>query len=171
MPRSADPSGGPREFADLSGWRKVAVSGTDVLAWLGALVDADLSDLGPGRALHGRLPTPAGAGTPVTVAVPGGSLLVVQDPTHSRDAHAALVERAATGGDITIEDRTADLVLFAFPGRTAAPDAAGSAATTPSCLGTGIDLFALAEDHDRLLRSLGRRFELIDDVERWRADR
>ncbi len=168
MARPAAVTDQSREFADLAVWRKLAVSGTGVLAWLGAAVDADLSDLGPGRALRGRLVSPDGTGGAVTVAVPGGSLVVVQDPRSSPDAGAALAERAA-GSDIAVEDRSAELALFAFPGRSTAPDAAGTATTTPSCLGTGIDLFALAEDHDRLLRSLGKRFDLIDDVERWRA--
>lgn len=176
MPHPGDAPRGSREFVDLSGWRKIAISGTGVLAWLGALVDADLSDLGPGRAVHGRLGAPNGSVAPVTVAVPGGSLVVVQDPAASLDAGEALAERAASG-DFAVEDRSADLSLFAFPGRTAAPDAAGTAVTTPSCLGPGSDgsdgsdVFCLTEDHGRLLRSFSRRFELIEDLARWRAAR
>jgi len=93
--------------------------------------------------------------------------VVVQDAEAVPHAGAYLAGHARD--QIGVVDRSGDLALFAFPDRTAAPDAAGTASTSPSCLGAGVDLFALTEDHDRLLRSFGKRFELID-FGRWQAE-
>ncbi|MDQ3708536.1 MAG: hypothetical protein M3387_04370 [Actinomycetota bacterium] len=160
QPAAGDATAPERLFADLSHWRKIAVSGSGVLAWLGALVTADLSDVAPGRAVQAQLS--AAAGNPAirfTVAAPGGSLLLLQDPDGAA-VDTALAPYAARAG-ILLEDRTADLALFAFPGRSRPPDAAGTAFSIPSCLGTGVDVLAMADDHDRLLSSLQRRFTAV----------
>jgi len=117
---AGDATAPERLFVDLSHWRKIAVSGPGVLVWLGALVTADLSDVAPGRAVHAQL-TPA-AGDPdirFTVAAPGGSLLLLQDPEGAA-VDAALSPHAAPA-DIVVQDRTAELALFAFPGRSRPP--------------------------------------------------
>jgi len=161
---AGDATAPDRLFVDLSHWRKIAVSGPGVLVWLGALVTADLSDVAPGRAVHAQL-TPA-AGDPdirFTVAAPGGSLLLLQDPEGAA-VDAALSPHAAPA-DIVVQDRTAELALFAFPGRSRPPDAAGTAFSVPSCLGTGVDVLAMADDHDRLLSSLQRRFTAMSAVD------
>jgi hypothetical protein len=70
---------------------------------------------------------------------------------------------AAAEAGIELADRSAALALFAFPERATPPDAAGTAMSAPSCLGTGVDLLSLAEDHDRLLRSFQRRFTQLEN--------
>lgn len=147
----------PRAFADLSHWRKIAVSGDRVLDWLGRLLDADLSRVAPGRACHAEA-------NGVTVTAPGGSLMVVQDSSQAPSVADLLSAHAASSG-ITVEDRTDDLALFAFPGRTVPPDVAGGAFSAPSCLGEGVDVFALAEDRRRLLASFAKRFRLLSEEE------
>ncbi len=110
-----------KRFADLSHWRKIAVSGPGVLAWLGELVTADLTDLAPGRAVPTQLsPTASTPAIRFTVAVPGGSLLLLQDPEDVA-VDAVLASSAAQAG-IELEDRSADLALFAFPDRGPATD-------------------------------------------------
>ena len=147
-------------FVDLSGWRKVAVSGDGVLAWVDAVCTVDLSGLAPNRACSAVARTPGGDGATFTVSAAGGSLYLLQHPGEA-PIQTLLADAAAAAG-ITLDDRSADLALFAFPGRDLPPDAAGTAISAPSCLGTGVDLLALAEDHDRLLRSFQRRFTQLD---------
>src|SRR6266540_722172 len=72
-------------FADLSSWRKVAVSGGDAFEWLNDLVSADLSGLGPNRARRSLLLSPTGRiRAEFTVAAPDGPLMLVQDPDQPR---------------------------------------------------------------------------------------
>ena len=158
-----------RAFADLSSWRKVAVSGGEALEWLNDLASADISDLGPGRARRSLLLSPTGRiRAEFTVAVPGGNLLLIQDPAQPT-AIDALLEPYVLSSDVQLEDRTGDLALYAFPGRSS-PDSPGTAVSTPSCTGAGADLIALAEDHDFLLRSLSTAYTLAgsEALEAWR---
>ncbi|MGH2732864.1 MAG: hypothetical protein ACRDJG_07985 [Actinomycetota bacterium] len=160
-----------KAFVDLSSWRKVAVSSRDPIPWLNGLISADIDDLAPGRARHGLLLSEAGGvRAELTVAVPGGNLLLIQDPAQPHPIDELLAPHAR-GFDVDLEDRTGDLALFAFPGRGREPEAPGSAYSTPSCLGTGgVDVLSLAEDHDRLLGQFGKRNTPAgpEDVEAWR---
>ena len=170
---TSDPSDPSRAFADLSEWRKIAVAGDGVLGWLGRLLDADLSQVAPGRACHAYArPVEGEQSVHVTVTAPGGSLMVVQDPD-STPSVVPLLSAHAAGSDISLEDRTADLALFAFPARTIPPDVAGGAYSAPSCLGEGVDVFALAEDRRRILGSFSKRFRLLESEElrRWNRGR
>lgn len=159
-----------RAFADLSGWRKVAVSGRDALGWLNDIASADISDLAPGRARRSLLLSPTGRiRAEFTVAVPGGNLLLIQDPAQSMPIEGLLAPYVLSS-DVELEDRTDALALFAFPGRSIAPDAPGTAISAPSCTGAGVDLLALAEDHDLLLGSLSGAYTLAGSaaLEAWR---
>src|SRR5262245_60133113 len=49
-----------RRFLDLSPWRKVAVSGTVAVGWLGDLLTADIVGLRAGEACRSFLLTPTG---------------------------------------------------------------------------------------------------------------
>ena len=85
---------------------------------------------------------------------------MMQDPEQSPsvvEALSGLIENF----DVALEDRTEALTLFSFPGALRAPDVAGTAFAAPSCLGAGIDIFALAEDHSYLLGSLQHGFKLV----------
>ncbi len=156
-------------FADLSHWRKVAVDGAHAFVWLDGLVAADLAGLAPGRARHAVLEA-EGTTLSFTVAVPGGTMLLIQDPAQPHSVLDALAPAAAAAG-VGLRDRSAELALFAFPGRPDPPELPGTARSTPSCLGPGADLILLAGDHDGVLRSLTRTLTPLGpaELEAWRA--
>ena len=157
-------------FADLSFWRKIAVSGGDAFAWLNDLVSADISDLGPGHARRSLLLSPTGrVRAEFTVAVTGEGPLLLQDPLQS-EAIDDLLARYVLSSDVTLEDRTQEFTLLAFPGRSDLPHANGAAVSAPSCLGRGFDLLAPESGHDRLVAGLERTLALAggEDVEAWR---
>jgi folate-binding protein YgfZ len=158
-------------FADLSYWRKVAASGADALEWLNDLVTADLSGLAAGHALHALFLAPTGGvRASFTIAVLDGTFVLIQDPMQPAPIHQ-LLERYVLSSEVTLQDRTSDLAIFAFPGRTDIPGLAGTVHWTPSCLGTGVDLMAAGEARDVLLRSLSERYRHAgnEDLEAWRV--
>ena len=158
-----------KAFADLTSWRKIAVSGADAVDWLNDLISADISDLASGRARRSLLLSRTGAvQAEFTVAVPGGNLLLIQDP--EQPSVQDLLERYVLSSDVELEDRTDQLALFAFPGRTSEPDAPGTEVSVPSALGAGVALVALAEDHEPILSRLSKVYPVgsPEDVEAWR---
>jgi folate-binding protein YgfZ len=163
--------GAGEAFADLSFWRKTAVSGRDAFGWLNDLVSADIAGLQPGQATRALLLSPTGSvRAEFTVAVQPEGVLLLQDPSqHERIAE--LLARYVLSSDVALQDRTDDLALFAFPGLSDPPPLAqGEAASTPSCLGTGLDLLMDLDEHDRLLDRLQGSFALAggEVVEAWR---
>jgi folate-binding protein YgfZ len=128
-----------RAFVDLSSWRKVRVSGSDALSWLGDLLTADIAALAPGHACRSLLLTPTGrirADVHVARREEDAMLLQPADqPEHVGLALSAYV----LSSDVSLEDRTNDLALFAIPGR-AASLVGVAGATQPSFLGSGIDV-------------------------------
>jgi glycine cleavage system aminomethyltransferase T len=161
-----------RAFADLSLWRKVDVSGSDALSWLSHIGSADVEDLAPGRARPTIIRSEQGIRCEVTVALAGASVLVIQDPGQPEAIHGALTELIGAY-EVALDDRSDALALFSFPGAVVAPDVAGTAFSAPSCVGAGVDIFALYEDHAYLLGSLQHGFMLIelDDVREWLGGR
>jgi folate-binding protein YgfZ len=162
---------GGKAFADLAGWRKIAVLGTDALEWLGDLVSADLSDLRPGRARRSLLLSPTGRiRAEFTVALSRGSLMLLQDSIQLRSV-GDLLAPYVLSSDVTIEDRSRALSLFAMPGREVSPNAPGAASSTPSCLGPGVDLISAANDGAGVLRSLRASFDEAteEELEAWRV--
>lgn len=159
-----------RAFADLSGWRKVAVSGSDSIGWLNDLISADISDLGVGEARRSLLLSPTGQiRAEFTVAKPGGDLLLLQDPAQPVGVDS-LLSPYVLSADVRMVDRSTELSLFAFPRRAGSPNAPGTMSSVPSCTGTGVDVIALADNHDMLLRAFSVSYTLIDaaDLEAWR---
>jgi glycine cleavage system aminomethyltransferase T len=161
-----------KAFTDLSSWRKVDVSGSEALSWLSYLGSADLTNLAPGRAQSTLVRSKDGIRIEVTVALAGPNVLVIQDPAQPSSILAAIEEAVGMYG-VSIEDRTDALALFAFPGAQVAPDVAGTAFSAPSCLGAGVDVFALSDDHEYLLGSLQHGFMLVGlaEVQAWLAGR
>jgi folate-binding protein YgfZ len=158
-----------KALADLTSWRKIAVSGTDGFDWLNDLISADISGLAPGEARRSLLLSRTGAiQAEFTVAVPGGSLLLIQDP--SQLSVQELLDRYVLSSDVELEDRTGQLALFSYPGRTSEQDAPGAAFSVPSALGAGVDLVALAEDREPILSRLSTAHPVAspEDVEAWR---
>jgi folate-binding protein YgfZ len=161
-----------RAFADLSGWRKVAVSGSDASQWLDDLVTADLSELAPGRARHALFLSPTGGvRAAFTVAVTDDGFVLIQDPGQPGPIQR-LLQPYVLSSDVALEDRSDQLALLAFPGRNEAPDVlVGQVApSAPSCLGAGVDVMAPASERDVLVRELKGRFAWAgdEDVEAWR---
>ena len=158
-----EPTGTDRTFADLTHWRKIAVVGADAFDWLEDLVHAGVTDLAPNRACHAELPGAAGS-VVFTVTVPGGSMVLVQDRDDPVPIDRALESRALDAR-IELEDRSDDMALFAMPGATEPPNAPGAAFSYPSCLGPGVDLITLAEDHDRVLGALSKGYRELSAAE------
>lgn len=159
-----------KTFADLAAWRKISVTGPDAIVWLNELVTADVSLLRPGSSQRCLLLDDAGGlRADFTAAVPGSSLLLVQDPAQPRNI-IDLLSIYTEGADVELEDRSAEISMFSFPTRPAAPDLGGTAFYSPSALGPGADITCLPEDHDRLRSSLSKMFSLAgpDDLEAWR---
>jgi folate-binding protein YgfZ len=159
-----------RAFADLSGWRKIAVSGSDAVEWLNDLVSVEISDLRVEEARRSLLLSPTGQiRAEFTVAKPGGDLLLLQDPAQPASVHSLLAPYVLSA-DVRMDDRSAELALFAFPRRAGFPDAPGTMWSAPSCTGTGVDVISRASDHNSLFRAFSDSYTLIDsdDLEAWR---
>ncbi len=158
-----------RAFVDLSAWRKVGVSGGDAIDWLDALLTADLTSLGANRSARALLLTATGrVRADVTVAVLDGSVLLLQDPVQP-DAIDGLLAPYVLSSDVEIDDRSDHLALFALPNVATPPDPPGAVLTTPSCLGSGVDVIVPTEDRDRVMTWLSGAFTQAseDEVHAW----
>jgi len=147
-----------RAYADLSGWRKVLISGPDARTWLNDLLSADLAGLADGTTRRSLLLSPTGRiRADVTVAATGRGLVLFQDPSQP-SAIDRLLGPYVLSSDVDLVDVTEDLALLAVPA-PGAPPAISAEVLRPSCLGPGADL--LVED-DRLP---GIRTNLSDLIE------
>lgn len=157
-------------FVDLSHWRKVAVSGRDAFSWLNALITADIAGLGPGQARRSLLLSPTGrVRAEFHVTVPGGQVVLVQDPEQPRSV-LDLLAPYVLSSDVALEDRTTDVGLLALPGHEDAPDLPSAAASRPSVLGPGLDVVLPAEDHRAALSRLALTCRQAgnEEIEAWR---
>ena len=163
-----------RAYADLSGWRKVLVSGPDARTWLNELLSAELSDLAVGATRRSLLLSPTGRiRADVTVAATARGLLLLQDPIQPAPIDG-LLGPYVLSSDVGLVDVSEDLALLAFPGRTDSPAPADVPAETlrPSCLGPGADLLV---DDDRFPETRTNLNDLIEAgpeaLEGWRIER
>ena len=159
-------------YIDLSGWRKVAVSGNDASAWLNDLVSADLTGLAARQSRRSLLLSPTGqVRADFTVMLYRDRFLLLQDPAQ---AHAidGLLDRYVLSSDVVLENLSKNLVLFAFPDRSELPVIGGDA-VTPSCLGPGIDVLSDTGSHKEMLEALAPVFRKAEAeaVEAWRVFR
>ena len=163
-----------RAFADLSGWRKVLVSGPDARTWLNDLLSADLADLAQGATRRSLLLSPTGRiRADVTVAETARGPLLLQDPIQP-----AFIDRLlgpyVLSSDVDLVDVTENLALLAVPGPGVLPGTPDLPAELlrPSCLGPGADLLV---DDDRLPEIRGALGDLTeagpDALEAWRIQR
>jgi hypothetical protein len=159
-----------KAFVDLSGWRKVRVSGDDAERWLNDLVSADIEGMAAGGSRRSLLLTPTGRiRAEFTVARRSdGELLLLQDPSQP-DVVDALLAPYVLSSNVELSDRTDALALFALPGGDCPPGASGC--IEPSVTGAGVDLVADADEHDRALASLvGHRTRVSEaHVDAWRV--
>ena len=160
-------------FVDLSRWRAVGARGADALAWLDALVSADLSGLSPGAARRSLLLSPTGAvRAEFTVAVGDDEILLLQDPAQATPVQTILAPYVLSA-DVRLGDRSGELTLLAFPAGAPEIAAPGARTSAPSCVGNGagIDLLAPAVRHDAIVASLAAAHTQADAgaLERWRV--
>jgi folate-binding protein YgfZ len=158
-------------FADLSSWRKIAVSGRDAFEWINDLVSADISDVAPGRARHSLLLSRTGAiRAAFTVSSWSGELLLIQDP--AQPSIAGLLAPYVLSSDVTMQDRSREVSAFAIPGQKAPIDVPDGDISSPSCLGPGgVDIFCSPDDRDRVFDTLSKTLSPAseDDIERFRV--
>jgi folate-binding protein YgfZ len=166
-----------RAFADLSGWRKVLVSGPDARTWLNDLLSADLADLAEGATRRSLLLSPTGRiRADVTVAETARGPLLLQDPIQP-----AFIDRLlgpyVLSSDVDLVDVTENLALLAVSGPGVPPGTPDLPAEVlrPSCLGAGADLLLDALDADGLPEIRGALGDLTeagpDALEAWRIQR
>jgi len=163
-----------RAFVDLSSWRKVGVSGGDAVPWLADLLTADIAGLFPGGACRSLLLTPTGRiRADIHVARREDDVMLLQPEDQPEHVGLALTSYVLSS-EVSLEDRTNDLALFAVPGR-AASLLGIAGATQPSCLGPGIDVMtATGKPAWSFVRScIGAGLEEAgpDAIEAWRVER
>ncbi len=155
-------------FVDLTGWRVLEVTGDDAIEWLNDLLTADMTLLEPNGAMRSLLLTPTGGiRADVTVADPGGALVIVQDPRQPEDIDYLLVPYILSS-DVQLRDRSGEHCLFALPDAVDRPTwLAGSKIDhwAPSCLGPGVDLFGPAEEREELARGLAAESPIAPEGE------
>lgn len=163
-----------RAFADLSGWRKVLVTGPDARTWLNDLLSADLADLAEGATRRSLLLSHTGRiRADVTVAAAARGLLLLQDPIQ-RAAIDGLLGHYVLSSDVELVDVSADLALLALPDPSAPPARPDIPAEvfTPSCLGPGADISAVADRLPEIRSALGDLAEAGPEaLEAWRIER
>jgi tRNA-modifying protein YgfZ len=168
-----------RALVDLTWWRKILVAGPDAPGWLNDLLAADLSGMKDGDARRSLLLSPTGRiRADVTVLRLREDHLLVQDPSQPEPIDAVLSPYVLSS-DVTLQDRTTELALFALPGHrdlSGPPLVHGWLVTRPSCLGMGLGLVGPASGRDPALRALKQgHVGLIEvgeeAVEAWRIPR
>jgi tRNA-modifying protein YgfZ len=163
-----------RAFADLSSWRKVAVTGPDAAGWLNDLISADIAGLEPGSATRSLLLSPTGRIRADFTATPlREGFLLVQDLEQPAPIDELLAPYVLSS-EVELSDRTADYSLFACPGIERVPDVAMDR-WRPSALGPGTDLLveANAPPADAAvdaLRAAGLEPAGLEDLEAWRVE-
>ncbi len=127
-----------RAFVDLSGWRKIGVSGADARAWLNDLVTCDVATLEPFCSRRSLLLGATGRiRADFHVAADEGGFILLQDA--EQDEHLGLLLGPyVLSSDVSLHDTTAELSMFAVPG--AAAQLVARPALSPSVLGPGLDL-------------------------------
>lgn len=164
-----------RAFADLSPWRKVAVSGSEAAGWLNDLISADIAGLEPGTARRSLLLSPTGRiRADLTVTPFEDGLLMVQDLEQPAPIDELLAPYVLSS-DVRLADRTGDLALLACPGMDRAPDVPAVARWRPSSLGPGTDVLVEASGPAKdtavgALRAAGLEPAGLEDLEAWRVE-
>ena len=102
-------------FVDLSSWRRVLVTGSDASAWLNDLVTNRVDDLALGEARRSLLLSRTGhVRADIHVGRVQKGLMLLQVPLQS-DPVDRLLDPYALSSDVSMEDRSGVLSLFAVP--------------------------------------------------------
>jgi folate-binding protein YgfZ len=164
-----------RGFAELSGWRTVAVRGADASAWLHDLVTADVQGLADGQTRRSLLLTPTGRiRADFHVAGADGSFLLLQAPGQP-EAVDAILAPYVLSSRVVLDDRSERSAIVAVLGGTAAENGDGALVLAPSVLGAGHDVILAPGEPARRLRERLRDRGLVEmtaqDLESWRIRR
>ena len=143
-----------RAFAELTGWRVVAVRGSDARSWLHDLVTTDVDGLPESASRRSLLLTPTGRiRADFHVAAAGGSFLLLQAPDQPENV-GAILRPYVLSSDVELDDRTDRSEVVAVLDGGALGDAGGGVVLSPSVLGTGHDVVLPRGDSTPLLDRL-----------------
>jgi folate-binding protein YgfZ len=161
-----------RAFAELGGWRLLAVRGADARGWLHDLVTADVRTLEPGAARRSLVLSPTGRiRADLHVALHGDGFLVLQDPVQP-DPVEPILAPYVLSADVELVDVSDRLAAFAVLGRDVREE--GATVWTPSPLGVGAGVVVDAGEPVRRLRA-ALAADLVEALpealERWRIRR
>ncbi|MBI4259390.1 MAG: hypothetical protein HY658_02380 [Actinobacteria bacterium] len=159
-----------RGWVDLARWTKVLASGGEAASWLHDLVTAGVESLDEGGATRSLLLTPTGRiRADFQVLRLDEGFLLVQDPAQPRPV-GELLAPYVLSADVRLRDRTADVALFALPGRAEAP--AGLPGWRPSALGPGVDVLVEADRAEAArdaMREAGLEEVAAGTADSWRV--
>jgi len=162
-----------RAFVDLSSWRKVRVSGSDAREWLDDLLTAEVRSLAPGHAKRTLLLTPTGRVRADLYVIAGDDDLLLMQAADQPEHVGLLLNPFTLSSAVLLEDATADLSLFAVPGRAAS--LVGHPGSIPSVLGPGVDVVAGAGKPSWRVIDAFTQAGLVEAgpeaVEAWRIER
>lgn len=162
-------------FAELAGWRTVAVGGADAPRWLHDLITADVQGLADGRSRRSLLLTPTGRiRADFHVARAAGSFLLLQSPGQPQAIDAILAPYVLSS-EVELDNRSERTLLVAVLGGGAAQDGDGAVVVAPSVLGAGRDVIVPRGEPARRLRERLLAKGLVEmaeqDLETWRIRR
>lgn len=162
-----------RAFAELGGWRLVAVRGADARGWLHDLVTADVRTLEPGVGRRSLLLTPTGRiRADVHLAIHHDAFLLLQHPDQPEPVDDILAPYVLSS-DVDLADRSQHLTAFAVLGDLPAED--GASVWTPSPLDAGAGVVVDAGEPAQRLRAALAAQGLVEAfpeaLERWRIRR
>ena len=158
-----------RGIVDLSSWRSVAVRGTDAATWLNDLLTAELEGVSAGEARRSLLLSPTGrirADVAVTPFEDG--FLLVQDAVQPSPIDA-LLGPYVLSSDVSIEDRSEELRLYAAPGHARLPE--GLSPYRPGPLGMDLGEVVPAEGPGIDPEELGLVPATETDLDHYRVER
>jgi tRNA-modifying protein YgfZ len=156
---------GRRAYADLSGWRKILVRGSDSRDWLNDLLTADIENLSLGSARPALLLSPTGRiRAMVTIGSIRMGLLLLQDPRQPSPIDG-LLDPYILSSDVELSDVTEDVSVLAFP-EAEPPEVPGAETIRPSSLGAGTDLVLTGPVEAISIEGL--RTLAPDVIEAWR---
>jgi tRNA-modifying protein YgfZ len=162
-------------FAELLGWRVVAVRGTDATAWLHDLITADVEGLSAGQSRRSLLLSPTGRiRADLHVARQDGSFLLLQEERQP-EAVDAILEPYVLSSDVELENRSERSVIVALLGGIAAEDGDDGLVLAPSVLGPGHDVIVPPGEPVVRLRDRLRERGVVEvtpqSLETWRIRR
>jgi folate-binding protein YgfZ len=162
-------------FAELLGWRVVAVRGTDATAWLHDLITADVEGLSAGQSRRSLLLSPTGRiRADLHVARQDGSFLLLQEESQP-EAVDRILAPYVLSSDVELEDRSERSVILAVLGGIGAEDGDDGLVLAPCVLGPGHDVIVPPGEPVVRLRDRLRKRGVVEVtphfLETWRIRR